>query len=359
MRNLIVLIGIYFLFLSCKKTPVTTVVLPSNLRSTIAVNAGLVEVISIADKANFYTHIFFRGNDSTIIETTSGIADYTYTLSGTYAIKTKAHTTYSDYIERIDSVSVNLDTINSRGYTTPLSYPNYTLVWNDEFAGNNLSSDWTYDIGTGNWGWGNNELQYYRSENATVGDGFLTITAKQENFGGQNYTSSRIKTQGLKSFKRGRIDIRAKLPFGKGMWPALWMLGDNISSVSWPACGEIDIMEITGGGVAGDKTVYGTIHWQDNNGNRAQFGGNNVLNSGRFSDEFHVFSIIWDANSIRWLRDDIQYHVADLTPSDMTEFNQNFFFIFNVAVGGNWPGSPDATTVFPQTMLVDYVRVFQ
>jgi beta-glucanase (GH16 family) len=233
-----------------------------------------------------------------------------------------------------------------------------TLVWNDEFDGNSLSSDWTYDIGNGNWGWGNNELEYYRTDNATVENGLLTITAKQESFGGQNYTSSRIKTQGLKSFKYGRIDIRAKLPFGKGIWPALWMLGDNISTVGWPSCGEIDIMELVGGSGT-DKTVHGTAHWADASGNRAYIGGSNSLSSGIFNDQFHVFSIVWDTNSIKWYRDNIEYYTINTTPADLAEFDERFFFIFNVAVGGNWPGNPDATTVFPQKMIVDYVRVFQ
>ena len=189
-------------------------------------------------------------------------------------------------------------------------------------------------------------------------DGYLIITAKQENFGGQNYTSSRIKTQGIESFQYGRIDIRAALPNGQGIWPALWMLGDNISTASWPGCGEIDIMELIGGNGYNDRTVYGTIHWDDNG--HASYGGHNSLPSGTmFSDEFHVFSIIWTSTSIKWLRDDIQYHEADITSSSLSEFHQNFFFIFNVAVGGNWPGSPDGTTIFPQKMIVDYVRVFQ
>jgi beta-glucanase (GH16 family) len=353
-----VLIFGLFLFVNCKKPTIQTIVLPENLRTTVSVNGTNVGVIAQADKVNFYTVTFFRNNDSTVIQTNDGIADYTYTQSGTYRIKSRAHTTFNDFIEKFDTVSVNVDSLINQGYSTPLSYPNMTLVWNDEFDGNSLSSDWTYDIGNGNWGWGNNELEYYRTDNATVENGLLTITAKQESFGGQNYTSSRIKTQGLKSFKYGRIDIRAKMPFGQGIWPALWMLGDNISTVSWPACGEIDIMEMVGG-TATDKTVHGTAHWADASGSRAQNGSSNSLSNGRFNDEFHVFSIVWDTNSIKWYRDNIQYHVLNTTPADLAEFDERFFFIFNVAVGGNWPGNPDATTVFPQKMIVDYVRVFQ
>lgn len=350
---------------SCKKTVSDQqVTLPTELTTAISINEGLVQVQATANSANFYTVTFFEGSDSTVIETQDGAAEYTYCCSGSYTVKSKAHTDYYNYIEVVDNINVVVDPgftggIPTTGYTTPLSYPGYTLVWNDEFDGNALSSDWTHEIGNGNWGWGNNELEYYREENTTVENGLLIITAKEENYGGKNYTSSRIKTQGLKSFQYGRIDIRAALPFGKGLWPALWMLGDNFSSVGWPYCGEIDIMELVGGGNYNDRTIYGTIHW-DNNGQGASYGGNNSLNSDEiFAEEFHVFSIIWTPSSIVWLRDDVQFNVADVTPASLSEFHQNFFFIFNVAVGGNWPGSPDQSTIFPQTMAVDYVRVFQ
>lgn len=342
------------------------VVLPSNLLTTITTNEGLVEISASANGANFYTFTFYEGQNYEIIQSSDGEANYTFSTSGAYQITTKAHTTYDDFISTTETINITINVsggnigngIPSTGYSTPISYPNYTLVWNDEFNGSSLSSDWGYDIGTGSWGWGNNELEYYRTENAEVDSGVLIITAKKENFGGQQYTSSRIKTQGIKSFKYGRIDIRAALPYGKGIWPALWMLGDNITTASWPDCGEIDIMELIGGGSYNNRTVHGTIHW-DNNGSYASYGGSNSLSSGIFAEEFHVFSIIWTSSSIKWLRDDIQYHQADISPAQLSEFQQNFFFIFNVAVGGNWPGSPDASTIFPQKMYVDYVRIFQ
>ena len=342
------------------------VILPTNLVTTVASNEGLVEISASAIGANFYTFTFYEGQNYETIQSSDGEASYTFSSSGNYQITTKAHTTYNDFISVTETVNIIINVsggsigngIPTTGYSTPLSYPNYTLVWNDEFNGSSLSNDWGYDIGTGSWGWGNNELEYYRTENAVVDSGVLTITAKKENFGGQSYTSSRIKTQGIKSFKYGRVDIRAALPYGKGIWPALWMLGDNITTVSWPDCGEIDIMELIGGGSYNNRTVHGTIHW-DNNGSYASYGGNNSLSSGIFAEEFHVFSIVWTSSSIKWLRDDIQYHEADISPAQLNEFQQNFFFIFNVAVGGNWPGSPDASTIFPQKMYVDYVRIFQ
>ncbi|MCO6475358.1 MAG: family 16 glycosylhydrolase [Phaeodactylibacter sp.] len=246
--------------------------------------------------------------------------------------------------------------IPEEGYTSPASHPNMELIWQDDFEGAEVNANfWTFEIGTGNNGWGNNEWQYYRKENTYLVDGNLVIEARKENFGGRAYTSSRMITKDKFDFQYGRVDIRAALPFGQGIWPALWMLGANFSSVGWPACGEIDIMELVG---HEPSTVHGTVHWS-NGGQHAQYGGSTRLSSGRFYDEFHVFSIEWDAQRIRWLLDGQEYHNIDITPSELSEFRNDFFFIFNVAVGGNWPGYPDATTVFPQRMIVDYIRVFQ
>ncbi len=349
---------------------------PTGLRADIEVSTqteGLVEVSLSAFNANFYRVSFVDTDETVTIESTDGTANYTFGESGTYAIISRAYASYEYYAERIDSVTVTVSSgsgsgggIPTTGYSTPLSYPDYTLVWNDEFEGSSLSSDWTHEIGTGNNGWGNNELQYYRPENTEVRDGYLIITAKNEVFGGRNYTSSRIITQGQESFKYGRIDIRAAMPEGQGLWPALWMLGDNFNTVGWPACGEIDIMEMVGGTGTnrGDKVTHGTAHWQDpaaNNAlNHAQFGTHKTNPSGRnLSEDFHVYSIVWDANNIKWYFDDVQYHQLAISATSLSEFRENFFFILNVAVGGNWPGPPNSSTVFPQQMVVDYVRVFQ
>jgi beta-glucanase (GH16 family) len=234
-----------------------------------------------------------------------------------------------------------------------------TLAWQDEFEGSELNlADWTFELGNGSGGWGNNEKEYYRKENTTLQDGYLIITAKKESYQGFNFTSSRIVTAGKQAFKYGRIDIRAALPEGQGIWPALWMLGSNIGSVGWPASGETDIMEMVGGG-GKENTVYGTLHW-DAGGHQCTCTNNShTLTSGTFHDKFHVFSINWDETKITWLIDNSPFKTIDITPASMSEFQNEFFFIFNLAVGGNWPGNPDNTTVFPQALIVDYVRVFQ
>lgn len=254
------------------------------------------------------------------------------------------------------------DIIPSGGYSTPTSYEGMTLVWADEFQGNTLNeSDWTFEIGTGSGGWGNNELQYYKLENTSIYDNeYLLIEAKEENVAGSSYTSSRLVTKDKKEFQYGRIDIRAALPEGQGLWPALWMLGHNIGEDGWPACGEIDIMELVG---HAPNQIHGTVHYGTDFGQHQYTGGSSLTSDGsKFSEQFHVFSIIWKENSIQFLLDDVQYY--SVTSNEMLggqpyPFNQDFFFVFNVAVGGDWPGSPDATTIFPQRMAVDYVRVFQ
>jgi beta-glucanase (GH16 family) len=233
------------------------------------------------------------------------------------------------------------------------------LVWADEFNYTGLPDPSKWNMETGGNGWGNNELQYYTNteNNAMVENGILTITARKESFQGSDYTSARITTQNKFDFKYGRIEARMKLPYGQGLWPAFWMLGANFNSVGWPACGEIDIMEMVGG-TNQDNTVYSTLHW-DNNGSKADYGKSYTLPTGNFADGYHIFAIEWNNTKITAFVDDTQYFVIDITPAALSEFQQNFFIILNVAVGGTWPGPPDASTVFPQTMEVDYVRVYQ
>jgi beta-glucanase (GH16 family) len=235
----------------------------------------------------------------------------------------------------------------------------YQLVWSDEFNYSGLPDPGKWTLETGGGGWGNNELQYYTSriENAEVRDSILVITASKESYGGRNYTSARIVTynNGL-WWRYGKVEARIKLPYGQGIWPAFWMLGRNFSSVGWPACGEIDIMEMIGG-QGRENTVHGTVHW-DNGGFHAQYGQSITLPSGIFADDFHLFGIEWNEQKILWKMDETQYNVIDITGAELSEFHNEFFIIMNLAVGGNWPGSPDSTTVFPQELQVDYVRVY-
>ncbi|MDB9733347.1 family 16 glycosylhydrolase [Porticoccaceae bacterium] len=249
---------------------------------------------------------------------------------------------------------------NFSGYQSATSYDGYSQVWSDEFDGSEVDeNNWGYDIGGS--GWGNNELEFYTNRNAYLTEGNLVIRANKENYGGREYTSSRLKTQSKQTVNYGRIDIRAVMPQGQGIWPALWMLGSNFPTVGWPHSGEIDIMEMIGGN-GRENTVHGTAHWYNQSSNQnASYGGNYGLPSGEtLSTNFHVFSIDWDSTSITWYLDNVQYHsMAINDSSSLAAFRKDFFFIFNIAVGGNWPQYPDASTVFPQRMVVDYVRVFQ
>jgi beta-glucanase (GH16 family) len=244
----------------------------------------------------------------------------------------------------------------------------WELVWSDEFNGAVLDSAyWNYEIGNGAPvlpGWGNNELEYYtsRTENVRIedfsgADRGLVIEARAESYSGFNYTSARIQTKGKVEQTYGRIEARIKLPKGKGIWPAFWMLGNDIDTNNWPACGEIDIVELVG---HEPDTVHGTIHF----GEPWQYTGNSFrLPSGDFSDDFHIFAIEWEPGEIRWYVDDTLYSRKTSWFSSIgsfpAPFNKDFFLILNVAVGGNWPGNPDGSTVFPQRMYVDYIRIYE
>ncbi|WP_425392133.1 glycoside hydrolase family 16 protein [Ekhidna sp.] len=354
---------LFTITISCdESTPSVSTDDPSNLEVEITLSDDSREVSILATALNTVEYQFDLGDGSDVIINTTGQVDYTYEDDGTYSVEVKALGVSGRFLRETKSVSIELDnslgSIDDTGYTTPTSYEGLTMIWNDEFEGSTLNtSDWNYEIGTGSNGWGNNELQYYREDNTTLTEGYLVIEARRESFSGSQYTSSRLTTENKVEFQYGRIDIRAKLPKGQGLWPALWMLGANFRQVGWPSCGEIDIMEMIGG-ENNEDVVHGTAHW-DNNGTKADFGGSTRLSDGIFNDEFHVFTIIWDETQIRWFLDDRQYHSMSITPAELSEFRAEFFLIFNVAVGGNWPGSPNSSTVFPQRMIVDYVRVFQ
>lgn len=231
--------------------------------------------------------------------------------------------------------------------------------WNDEFDTIDTTK-WTFEIGTGASGWGNNEKQYYtgRSENAYVQDGILHIRANKESYEGSGYTSARMITKGKFSFTYGTVEARIALPVGKGIWPAFWMLGENIDQVSWPACGEIDIIEA----VNTEHIIYGTNHWSYN-GDHAQYGKNTGDYFGKIFElditEFHTYKFTWDKKTITMFVDDFKYH--EMTIEDNAggtdAFHKPQFFLLNVAVGGNWPGFEIDDAQFPNEMLVDYIRV--
>ncbi|MBZ0290732.1 MAG: family 16 glycosylhydrolase, partial [Anaerolineae bacterium] len=244
----------------------------------------------------------------------------------------------------------------------------WTLLWSDEFegaAGTPISDEhWTCEVG--GQGWGNQEYQFYTTSTDNVsldGDGSLAIVAREENFPGSRcwygtceYTSARCITQGKVEFSYGRVEARIKIPYGQGIWPAFWMLGANIRSVPWPNSGEIDVLENIG---KEPKIVHGTVHGPQYSGGAGM--GDSYSIDENFSDDFHVFAIDWDVDAIRWYVDGNLYN--KFTPADLGNrkwvFDHDFFILLNVAVGGVWPGYPDETTTFPQTMLVDYVRVYQ
>ena len=239
----------------------------------------------------------------------------------------------------------------------------YDLIWSDEFVGQygDLpdSSKWTYDLGTGNDGWGNSELQTYRDlpDNVSLdGLGNLVITAMDEAFGGSPFTSGRVKTQGLFTAKYGRVEANIKIPFGPGIWPAFWMLGSNIDEVSWPQCGEIDILEARG---QAPSIMYGSLHGPGYSAGTAVTEAYNLGND-RFDSDFHIYAIEWGEDYIDFFVDDILYN--QVTAEDVAGewvYNNSFFMVLNVAVGGGFAGFPTTGTPFPQRMLVDYVRVYK
>lgn len=244
----------------------------------------------------------------------------------------------------------------------------WRLVWSDDFSAPNGSpvdsNKWGFDLG-GN-GWGNNELETYtnRTTNASLENGMLVIRALKETYTGsdnrtRDYTSARLLTKNKFSLTYGRIEARIKVPFGQGIWPAFWMLGDNINTAGWPNCGEIDIMENIG---REPSIVHGTVHGPGYSGDKGVGAAYTLSNGQKFSDDFHTFAVEWEPNVIRWYVDGLLYKTitpANLPAGTSWVFDHPFFIILNVAVGGNWPLYPDATTVFPQQMLVDYVRVYQ
>jgi beta-glucanase (GH16 family) len=239
-----------------------------------------------------------------------------------------------------------------------LDRPGWTLAWHDEFDGPTLDgSRWVPDQGGL---WPNGELQFYtaRPENVRIEDGHLILEARAEEYFGNDYTSARLKTLGKASFRYGRIEARMQVPAGQGLWPAFWLLGETFPTEGWPGCGEIDVVEIIGREPA---RAHGTVHGSSFHG-AAGISAAYTLPRGVFADAEHVFAVEWEPGEIRWYVDGTRYQTV--TPRDLPRpeewpFDRPFFLIVNLAVGGTWPGDPDATTPFPARLRVDWVRVYR
>jgi beta-glucanase (GH16 family) len=234
---------------------------------------------------------------------------------------------------------------------TPVTPVTYSLVWSDEFSGTKVdTSKWNMETGNLNV---NNEKEYYQAANATIENGNLVITAKQESVGGLPYTSARMNTLNKISAKYGRIEARIKLPLANGLWPAFWMMGSNIQSVSWPNCGEIDIMEH----INADNMIYGTIHW-NGGGGHVQYGDKTTTTT---LDDYHIYAIEWDNNEIRWYVDDKLFVTANIAANinNTAAFHLPFFILLNMAVAGDFPGQTVDQGKLPAKMYVDYVRVYK
>jgi len=361
--NLLILL--FFVFVSCAKPnaddpdPIDEpeVIIPSNLTLSITIvgadvnnpngdGSGLIQCSAIATDAVKYGYRFGTGTE---LETTSGNMEHTYTEKET-----------NNYTVYVVAYSKTGHSITASKEITVYVTSQMTLIWSDEFDidGAPSTSKWNYDMGTGNWGWGNNELQFYtnRSENVVQKDGNLVITAIKENYQESSYTSARLKTQNKFSFTYGKVEVRANLPEGTGVWPAIWMLGDNITSIGWPACGEIDIMEYVG---FQPNVVHSATHTTSSFGNTVNHDSYDLATA---EEAFHVYGIEWTSTEIKFFVDEtLHYTYKPTAYTDATwPFNKNQFLILNLAIGGNWGGLHGVDdTIFPQQFLIDYVRVYQ
>jgi len=285
-------------------------------------------------------------------EVISNQTEYTayFPFSGSYVIELMVFKNNNSYSLK-KTVAISQD--------DPNYIPNLTLSWSDEFDGTAVNTDfWTFE--TGATGWGNNELQNYTTQNTSFVDGKLIITAKKinEDTAVGSYTSSRLVTKGKKEFKYGKMEISAKLPSGTGIWPAIWMMGGNISSAGWPACGEMDIMEYVG---YEPNVVHSTVHTTAGSGGN---GSGNSMNLTSCEEDFHIYGLLWTEEKLTFYVDTPDNIVHTYNPAVKTAenwpFNQPCFFLLNVAVGGTWGGAQGIdNSIFPQSMEIDYVRVYQ
>ncbi len=345
-KSLLLLVVCFSFFsnASCKKANgnTNTGVTPSNLVVNAAVStdsSGSVSFTAQAENAATYTYDF--GDGIFITATTQINVQHIYTAEGAnnYTVKVTATSSTGLSVSKTISVAV----------THVLS-----LVWSDEFNtdGSPDSSKWGYDIGTGGNGWGNNEAEYYtnRADNSIVTNGMLKITVKQEAYSGSAYTSARLLSKDKYAFTYGKVEFRAKLPAGRGTWPALWMLGSDIGTTGWPGCGEIDIMEHLGRDL---NNIYSTFHYPGHSGGSANGATKMIQNA---TTDFHIYTLEWSASLIKMSVDGQQIH--SLVNNNSVPFNHDFFLIMNVAIGGNFGGDIDPA-FSSASMEVDYVRVYK
>jgi beta-glucanase (GH16 family) len=342
MKSVAVFLLVFSMLLdSCNKksSSGTPVVTPSNLTiNAVVSNDSSGNVAFTASATNAVKYDFQFGNYVSQNDVAGNIT-YKYPFSGVYTVTVTAKSAGGQTISKSITVNVAVALI---------------LVWSDEFdtTGSPDPSKWGFDIGTGSGGWGNNELEYYtnRQANAVISNGTLKIIAQKEVYNGSSYTSARMLSNNLYSFKYGKIDVRAKLPASTGTWPAIWMLGNNLATVGWPACGEIDIMEQNG---SQKSTIYGTMHYPTQAG---QYGDGSTTMITTASSAFHIYSALWTPSSIQLSVDGVAYYTLSNSPG--LPFNQPFFIILNVAMGGNFGGTVDPAFTI-DSMEVDYVHVYQ
>ena len=336
-RSPLFFLSLITIIYSCKKgdnyddSPPTDLVVNAVVSND---SSGNVAFTATAKNAVSYDYSFGNGS---LLTVQSGVVNYKYAISGNYTVRVTAKSSSGQTI----STSIQVDVLVV-----------LKLKWSDEFDADGPPdpSKWGYDLGAG--GWGNQELQYYtnRTDNSIVSNGTLKITAKAESYNGSPYTSARLLTKDKFSFKYGKVEVRAKLPEGVGTWAAIWMLGDNISTAGWPACGEIDIMEHLGRQL---NKIYGTLHHPGHSGGNGDGSTVNILNA---TTEFHKYSVEWSNATIKIAVDDIAFYT--FINSGNLPFNQNFFLILNIAMGGNFGGQVDPA-FSSGVMEIDYVRVYQ
>ncbi len=264
------------------------------------------------------------------------------------------------YQSTLDQVTVDNTSTTDNGFNEPVKKEGWNLIWADEFSEAQLdTTKWNQEV-NGDGG-GNNELQYYTKSKANtyiIHNKYLVIKAIKQNYKGKFYTSGRLNTRYKANWTYGRFDIRAKTPVQQGVWPAIWMLPTDYVYGTWPQSGEIDIMESIG---HQPKRCYGTIHFGQPWPNNSHLGDTIEVKQGDLSTAFHVYSVEWEPNEVRWYLDGVLYNTkknTDVVPQRWP-FDQNFHMILNLAIGGDWPGPPDENTTFPKYMFVDYVRVYK